>query len=183
MHRMWSGLHSPVPGVSRRARWAATAVPLLVLPSSLWRIAFTGGVPSGRGNVPAWLPMQAYAVLLSILSEVLAFTAVGLIAGWGQTVPRRVPRYGGRPIPVAVAVVPAAAGAVLLTAIWTVAAFAVLTGNKINGEPLPSDYPTRVGGWSSVEFVACYAPLLLWGPLLGALTVWYWRRRVSAEVR
>lgn len=23
----------------------------------------------------------------------------------------------------------------------------------------------------------CYAPLVLWGPLLGAVTVAYWRRR------
>jgi hypothetical protein len=161
LNRLWRAVHCPVPGVPRRARWAAVAVPLLVLPSSMWRIAFIGRDLGGRGDLPAWLPMEAYAVLLSVLSEVLAFAAVGLVAGWGETVPRWVPGWGGRRVPVAMAVLPAAFGAVLLTVAWTGAAYAVATGHKITGQPLPADYPTRIGGWWSLVFIVCYTPLLL----------------------
>jgi hypothetical protein len=36
-------------------------------------------------------------------------------------------------------------------------------------------------GWAAL-MAACYLPLVLWGPLLGAVTWAYYRRRVSAPV-
>jgi hypothetical protein len=33
------------------------------------------------------------------------------------------------------------------------------------------------GDWRGLVAVAAYAPLLLWGPLLGGVTMSYWRRR------
>ena len=34
-----------------------------------------------------------------------------------------------------------------------------------------------VHGWQAVTFAVAYAPLAAWGPLLGLLTVHYYRRR------
>ncbi|QFU97261.1 hypothetical protein KDY119_00755 [Luteimicrobium xylanilyticum] len=164
--RVWHGLHAPVPGVPRWARVAAVVVPLTVLPASLWRVvAITLHVPivdtsttgpDARGTLPTWMPLGVYVVLLSIASELLAFTAVGLVARWGEVVPRRIPGLGGRRVPTSAAVIPAALGATALTALWT---------------------------WVAVSLaLAAYAPLLAWGPLLGALTVAYARRRRSSVV-
>jgi hypothetical protein len=175
--RLWREAHAPVPGVPRWARWAAVIVPLLVVPSSLWRIAFIGQDPAGRGDLPSWTPLPVYGVLLSLLSEALAFTAVGLVAAWGETVPRWLPRWGGRRIPVATALVPAVLGAAVLTVLWTGVAVTVATGHQLTGGQLPANYPTRAGGWQAALFVACYLPLVLWGPLLGALTIAYRRQR------
>ncbi|GAA2099625.1 hypothetical protein GCM10009801_71440 [Streptomyces albiaxialis] len=178
----WRAAHAPVPGVPRWARAAALAVPLTVLPSSLWRVAVLfpglGGDDPGSGSLPAWLPTPVYVVLLSLLSEALAFTAVGLIASWGEVFPRWVPFLRGRRVPTAAAVIPGALGAVALTFLWTVLTLVTeFAGRTIRGEPVPDDYPGVAGGWSEAVFYACYLPLLLWGPLLGAVTVAYWRRR------
>lgn len=37
-----------------------------------------------RGDLPSWIPGELYVIALSISSELLAFTAVGLIAAWGE---------------------------------------------------------------------------------------------------
>ncbi|MFG3253384.1 hypothetical protein [Streptomyces sp. NPDC048172] len=181
----WRAAHAPVPGVPRWAHLAALAVPLTVLPSGLWRIAvFIPGLGEdhGSGNLPAWLPTPVYVVLLSLFSEALAFTAVGLIASWGEVFPRWLPVLRGRRVPTAAAVVPAALGTVALTLLWTVFALVTqISGTTIRGEPVSEDYPGSAGGWSEAVFYACYAPLVLWGPLLGAVTVAYWRRRRAAH--
>jgi hypothetical protein len=53
----------------------------------------TGHAEAGRGRVPAWLPMLVYVILLSIVSEVLAFTAYGLIARWARCSRAGSPAY------------------------------------------------------------------------------------------
>jgi hypothetical protein len=182
----WAAAHAPADGVPRWARAAALAVPFTVLPSSLWRIAVctlhlpiardglagTGG-SSGLPGVPLWL----YVIALSVLSELLAFTAVGLVSPWGEVFPRWVPGLRGHRVPALFAVIPGALGAAILTPLWTWAAVNQLQGRGINGRPLPSDAPLGFSDWQGVVAVAAYAPLLLWGPLLGAVTVSYWRRR------
>ena len=182
----WSAAHASVAGVPRWARIAAYAVPFTVLPSGMWRIAavvfhlpLDGGAVNdgGSGGVPSWLPMEVYVVVLSILSEVLAFTAVGLIARWGEVFPQWIPGLRGRRVPTLAAVIPAALGAATLTALWTVAGVAVVAGRTIEGQPLPVGHFLTTYDWHFVVLVACYAPLLLWGPLLGLVTVAYWRRR------
>jgi len=48
---------------------------------------------------------------------------------------------------------------------------------------IPTRAPKKSTGDRAVDAIgceamlACYAPLLLWGPLLGALTIAYYRRR------
>ncbi|MFI1618054.1 hypothetical protein ACH4VT_13995 [Streptomyces lydicus] len=180
----WAAAHQPVAGVPRWARRAAHAVPWIVLPSGLWRIAAVcAGDDHGRraGDLPSWLPAGVYVVLLSVLCELLAFSTVGLVASWGEVFPRWVPALRGRRVPTAAAVVPAALGATALTALWTVLGVVTeVAGVTLRGAPLPVDYPGAQGGWSAVVFHLCYAPLLLWGPLLAAVTVAYGRRRRTA---
>ncbi|WP_405859632.1 hypothetical protein OG361_33800 [Streptomyces sp. NBC_00090] len=102
----WRAAHEPVPGVSRRIRLVAYAVPFTVLPASLWRLpaAFDAGIGIGE---------RLYVVFLSVFSEAVAFTAMGLIARWGEVVPGWVPILRGRRIPPAAVLVPAAPGGVL----------------------------------------------------------------------
>jgi hypothetical protein len=184
---VWAAAHATAPGVPRWARCAALAVPCLVLPASLWRIAVcTLGLPIAREGVAASLgsssgvpgvPLGLYVIVLSVFSELIAFTAVGLVARWGEVFPRWVLPLRGRRVPVSFAVIPAALGSVILTLLWTWAAVNQLQGRGINGRPLPGNAPLGFSDWQGILAVACYAPLLLWGPILAALTVSYWRRR------
>jgi hypothetical protein len=158
-----------------------------VLPASLWRIGMEihatiiGTAEAGRGQVPEWMPMLVYVTLLSIGSELLAFTAYGMIARWGEVWPGWIPFLRGRRVPPLAAVVPAALGSFALTALWTWTAVCALFARTIQWRPMQPDNPLRADGWEGWLVVVCYAPLLLWGPLLGALTIAYWRRRSSTR--
>lgn len=182
----WVTAHAPAAGVPRWARVAAYAVPFTVLPSSVWRIAactfhapivrgdvLSGVTSSGVPGMPLWL----YVILLSIASELLAFTAVGLVSTWGEVFPRWIPVLRGRRVPMLGAVVPAALGAAVLTLLWTWMAVSMSLGLRIDGRPQGVAAPVSFGDWKGLVAVAAYAPLLLWGPPLGAVTISYWRRR------
>ncbi|MFJ2894054.1 hypothetical protein ACIO87_04120 [Streptomyces sp. NPDC087218] len=185
----WRRAHAPVPGVPRWARIAAYVIPFAVLPSGLWRIMTVifhigDDATHGRGQLPSWLPGPVYIVALSVLSELLAFTAVGLIAAWGEVFPRWIPLLGGRKVPPLAAVLPAALGAAILTVLWTTAFITSMYGFTIQGTPLPDDFPTEaMHGWQLAFFHLTYIPLLLWGPLLAAVCFAYWRRRCARTVR
>ncbi|WNF31259.1 hypothetical protein RI138_12780 [Streptomyces sp. C11-1] len=164
----------------RWARWVAYAVPLVVLPSGIWRLGVLFAEDKRGGAIEDWA-MNGYVVFLTLVSEILAFTAVGLIARWGEVFPGWVPGLRGRRVPTAAAVVPATIGATILTLIFTITAtVTTVTQSKTNGDPLPTDFPSKAGGWETVYFYASYTPLVLWGPMLGILTYAYWRRRGSA---
>ncbi|OSP27445.1 hypothetical protein B7767_41370 [Streptomyces sp. 13-12-16] len=171
----WRAAHEPVAGVSRRIRLVAYAVPLVVLPSSVWRLPAAFGDDRGLGE-------RTYVVFLSVLSEAFAFTAIGLIARWGEVFPRWIPFLRGRRVPRRAAVLPATIGAASLTLLFTLL-FIVpeVRGTTIRGGDLPADHPSQAGGWEAAWFYVCYAPLTLWGPLLGVLTVAYWKRRSAVE--
>ncbi len=188
----WRSAHDAVDGVQRWARIAALAVPFTVLPAGLWRIAaFTLHLPiidgddrgpgDGQGDLPGWLPLEAYVVVLSLVSARVAFTAVGLIARWGEVFPRWVPVLRGRRVPTMAAVIPASIGAAVLTVLWTVSVVNCLVFQKtIQGRPLPDGFPIHFHSWEGVLGVLAYAPLVAWGPLLAAVTVAYYRRRALA---
>jgi hypothetical protein len=182
----WVAAHAPAAGAPRWAQVAAYAIPLTVLPSSVWRIAAcTFHAPIMRGDPGSDLgssglpgvPLGLYVVLLSIVSELLAFTAVGLVSTWGEVFPRWVPVLRGRRVPTLVAVVPGALGAAVLTLLWTWMAVSMSLGLRLDGRPQAAAAPVSFGDWKGLVAVAAYAPLLLWGPLLGAVTISYWRRR------
>ncbi len=182
----WAAAHVPAAGVPRWARAAALAIPLTVLPSSLWRIAVcTFHAPIVRSDLSSALtssglpgvPLWRYVILLSIVSELLAFAAVGLVSRWGEVVPRWIPVLHGRRVPTLCAVVPATLGATVLTLLWTWTAVSMSLGLRIDGRPPAQHAIVGFTDWQGLVAVAAYAPLLLWGPLLAAVTVSYWRRR------
>ncbi|MEU2157231.1 hypothetical protein ABZ532_19820 [Streptomyces sp. NPDC019396] len=171
----WRAAHEPVTGVSRRMRLAACAVPFIVLPASIWRLPAALDEGFGLGE-------RAYVVALSLLSEVLAFTAIGLIARWGEVFPRWIPFLRGRRVPTMAAVIPAAIGATILILVFTfLFIVSEIRGTSIQGDDLPVGSPTLATGWEAAWYYVCYTPLSLWGPLLAVLTVAYWQRRRAAE--
>ncbi|MFU8850641.1 hypothetical protein ACNAW0_06615 [Micromonospora sp. SL1-18] len=162
--------------------WAvrvAHLIPLAVLPSGLWRVALVAGVPLGayEHGAPArthgW---ESISILsLSVISEALALLSLGLVRPWGEVFPRWLPLLGGRRVPPSFAVTVATAGAVAVTVVWAYATWGMLARDLVvEGDGL---------GFSPAGFallVACYVPLLLWGPLLLALTIAYHHRRCRA---
>jgi hypothetical protein len=140
-----------------------------------------GDLGSGPGSsgLPG-VPLGLYVVLLSIVSELLAFTAVGLVSTWGEVVPRWIPVLRGRRVPTLAAVIPGALGAAALTLLWTWMAVTMSLGLRIDGRPQAAAAPVSFGDWKGLVAVAAYAPLLVWGPLLAAVTISYWRRRRRA---
>jgi hypothetical protein len=156
---------APVP------RWAVVAahlVPLTTLPSSLWRIPVAFGFTMGmveEGDMS--VGESIYILSLSVILESLALLTIGLVRPWGERAPRWIPLIGGRDVPVMPVVWTASLGALALAAIW---AYAFRDFPGLPGVEFSHD------AWR-VLLVACYAPLLLWAPLLLAVTWAYWRRR------
>jgi hypothetical protein len=177
----------------RVPRWIdriAHVVPLLGVPSALWRFAMGFGIPVGfHGSMarlyegPGWVTV--YVTVLNALMEGAAFLTIGLVRPWGEVMPGWVPYIGGRRIPTWAAVVPAAIGVVVLLFLTTQIAFN--WGDPEPNDPDAGNYPSGVAG---VVMYVCYAPLIAWGPLLAVVTVAYCLRRTgrrapreSAEVR
>ena len=178
----WTTAHAAVAGVPRWARLAAYAIPFTVLPSSLWRIAvytFHAPIADGPTHAPSGLPgisLGVYVVLLSLVSEMAAFSGIGLIASWGEVIPRGIPAIGARRVPARAAAAAGALGATGLTLLWSWVAVHLALRQGINGSPLSADVPLDFRDWRGVLAVAAYAPLLLWGPLLAAATIAYYQR-------
>ncbi|GAB3984742.1 hypothetical protein GCM10029978_095260 [Actinoallomurus acanthiterrae] len=182
VRRIAAGLHGrTAPGVPRWAVWAAYATTLTVLPSCLWRIAALNfDVPlleptaePAAGHGPVLVTGLWYVVALSVVSEALAYLAFGLVSEWGEVVPRWIPGIGGRRVPTLAAVIPAGLGsAALLVFPYTLVMLGL--GRMIDGTHHTG---LVVHGWQAVTFAVAYAPLAAWGPLLGLLTVHYYRRR------
>ncbi|MGW4945342.1 hypothetical protein ACWEOZ_27550 [Actinoplanes sp. NPDC004185] len=159
--------------MSRTAVILAHLVPLTVLPSGVWRTLL--GFGFGMGFSPAALEAgdipgrgSVWVFFLTVLTEALALLTIGLVRPWGEIVPDRVPRFGGRRIPPAAVMVPATVGGILLIVIWT---FAV---GRLFVAPVEG-FTGGTGWW--VLLVSCYLPALLWGPLLLSVAYLYHRRR------
>ncbi|MFE6974254.1 hypothetical protein [Streptomyces sp. NPDC057682] len=154
-------------------RWAvrtAHIIPLLTLPSGLWRLWLAGGHRGGYTEagyeamgIDGW--GTVYVIGLSVAVEAAALLTLGLVRPWGERVPEWIPVLGGRRVAVRAAVVPAAAGAVALTVLWS--PFVLWWTVPHHGM---TDTGNLVAG-------LLYLPLVAWGPLLGAVTLSYHRRR------
>lgn len=164
-----------VLGVAAPPRWARRAAVLAALttvPSALWRTAMAAGVPVGvdptyrRANYgfPGWGTF--HVMWLTTLLVGLSFLTLGLVRPWGEVVPRWLPWVGGRHVPPLAAMVPAALGAVALALLWTTV---FLNIGEIFVE-------FGLDGVERLVVGLCYTPLLLWSPLLAAVTVSYARR-------
>lgn len=157
--------------VPRWAHRAAHTVPLLTLPSGLWRIALVIGVPLTNVDPgPFW--ERVYIVALSLVAEGAALLTLGLVQPWGEVAPRWIPWLGGRRIRPMAAFTAAMAGATILTVLWTMIFWRLPRG----------DFFDYFDGYQAVVVVACYLPLLAWGPLLAVVAVAYLRRSISTVV-
>ncbi|WP_216209375.1 hypothetical protein [Amycolatopsis aidingensis] len=163
--------------VPRWAKVAAYAAALSTVPSCLWRIALGLQVPLGFTeaelralDIPG--SGTAYVFGLSVLAQGFALLTLGLVQRWGETIPRWVPALGGRRIPPLAAIIPALLGAVAVTVM--IGQWALSWGDP--SADMPNVALVQDGAYS-VLMTACYAPLLLWGPLLAVVTVHYRRRR------
>lgn len=124
-----------------------------------------GGHPCAAPGRPLW--EVAYIPSLSVISLGLASLTIGLVRPWGEVFPAWLPWIGGRRVPLAFAVTAATAGAVLVAAFIVRAAVA--------GEPSrPLPPGCSPPGWDVLRF---YVPMVLWPPLLLAVTWHHYRRR------
>lgn len=168
-----------MPGTPRWAAIAAWATVACVLPSSVWRIAVGLGAPLGwteerlrLERIPGYGTF--YVSWLSLTSVLAASLTLGLIYRWGQRVPARVPYLGGRLLPLWLAAGSAVVGAVIVAGlVW----LSIAHWSQVSGF---ADRPTS--GWA-LFMAACYAPAVLWAPLLLAVTWAYVRRRASPTFR
>lgn len=163
----------PAPRPAPRwAQRAATLTFLITLPSALWRICMALGLPVGVDPEyqRQWYRFPgrgtAYVFGLTLLLAGLGLLTQGLVRRWGEIAPAWIPAIGGARVPRMAAIVPASAGAVALTLLWAVAIS--------NIDVIFAEYGIE-GGWRIVVII-CYLPLLLWGPLLAAVTASYARR-------
>ena len=156
------------------ARWAVIAAhlaPLLTLPSGLWRFGLAFGasmgvvIDGGPMTVKGW--EFAYVIGLALVSEATALLTIGLVRPWGERAPAWMPLIGGRGVPSGPVVAVALLGSLALIYIWVGAAVAYAEGRLGDG--------FQSSAWEAL-FVTAYAPLLLWGPLVAAVTFDYWRR-------
>ncbi|MGI5525869.1 hypothetical protein ACQEVX_00095 [Streptomyces syringium] len=160
-----------LPGVPRWAALAAYAVPLVTLPSGLWRVALAAGLPVAAEPVrTVWGVL--YVLALTVVSEALALLTLGLVQPWGEVVPRWIPLIGGRAVRPLAAVVPALLGAATLFGLCGWVGY-LQTSNMAAGGITDSAAQQAL-------LVACYAPLLAWAPLLALTAVAYYRRRTTA---
>ncbi len=119
---------------------------------------------------PGW--GTVYVVALTLLLLGLATLTLGLVRRWGEVTPRWMPFVGGKRVPPLAAIVPAAIGALALTAMWV--------GVFLNADDIFVVY--GLAGSSRIVLIACYGPLLLWDPLLAAVTISYARRSLAQRV-
>ncbi|GGS77623.1 hypothetical protein GCM10010222_18650 [Streptomyces tanashiensis] len=144
------------------------------MPSALWRLAIAVGIPVGLArseyevmDAPGWGSLALLG--LSVASEVLAFLTLGLVRGWGEIWPRWIPYLRGRRVPVLAATTAAAFGALATTTYGVLYVYTTFHA-EMEGST-----------WGIWLMNVLYAPLLLWGPLLAAVTVHYHRRRTTTE--
>lgn len=162
----------------RWARWAAWGCLLCVLPSLVWRLAMLAGVDLGfsqaeefRGGVGT----IAYVLALDAAQLGGALLCLGLVAGWGERVPARVPALGGRAIH---RLLPMVAGGI--AAAFLVYVFGTIITSLVRVWTGRLDAWTPDAGMDAGErtlLLIAYIPLMLWPVLLVAALVGYWQRR------
>ncbi|WP_017591688.1 hypothetical protein [Nocardiopsis potens] len=160
----------PVPGRLRAWAHAACAVPLIGwgIPHALWFL----GVPFGIGAEGAAAIRQdigAGLALALVLVPVLAGQlAAGLAHPWGQVLPRRLPRWGGRAVPRRLVLLPAGAVAAALTAYGAISTWTLVRA-LVEGE---ADAASVAADWAVSGTLLVF---LAWGLALGAAVAEYAR--------
>lgn len=170
--------------VPKAIRALAVLIALLPVPSTLWRLFHIFGVNLGllgpplleRSGGPSFAYGVLYLLFLCAFTCGAAYLAIGLVARWGEVFPRWVPVLGGRNVPRRPAFLIAVAGGIAVIFIT-----APLVSNVLQVVVDPTHAVLGRFSWWAWRwlFVACYAPLALWGPLLLIVAVHYYRRRGS----
>lgn len=157
------------------SRWgiaAAYAAFLVVVPSAVWRAAVVWGWLPGTGALRSDILATSgagYVLGLSVVQLLTGFLAVGLVSRWGVEV------LGWRPNRFAV-LAAALLGALGATLIFTV---------SMTTELLSGARPDKglVTGSALDLMIVCYAPIVLWGPLVGVAAFDYARRTRRSATR
>ncbi|MEV5569072.1 hypothetical protein AB0L06_03425 [Spirillospora sp. NPDC052269] len=155
-------------------RWAlrlAYAMPLLLLPSCMWRLPFAFNFPMGQVQdigMPRLAISIPYVFGLSILTEVSALAAIGLVSRWGEVLPAWVPIVGGRRVPPMLVVIPVAISGLALTSVTVM--MGLTWSGVVEGVPYENIW------WEALAKTAV-TPIAAWGPILLALTAAYHLRR------
>ncbi|MFI1419934.1 hypothetical protein ACH4VX_18450 [Streptomyces sp. NPDC020731] len=169
-----SDTERPVP------RWAmrlAYALPLLLLPSCLWRLPFALHFEMGQiGEIgmPTYWVSIPYVLGLSVLSELTAILTIGLVRGWGEVAPAWIPIIGGKRVRPMAAVVPAVLGGLVLTLLFT--AVPIGDGRRLAPYGIIDTVEYTNAFWQTLATV-CVTPIAAWGPITIALAIAYYRRR------
>jgi hypothetical protein len=151
----------------RAGRRFVTVAVLATLPYDVTRIAWFLGWPLGitdefLESLRDPPELLVVGVALGLLSTGGAALTHGLVAGWGQRVPRWIPRLAGRRVPVMLAVVPAT-----LVTVTLPPASLIFVQPRINGGFEMANW----GTWLPSMF------WLLWAVGLGGATWTYYHRR------
>ncbi|WP_129663846.1 hypothetical protein [Phytoactinopolyspora endophytica] len=172
--------HDTAPGTPRWAIRAAHVISLVTLPAALWRLGIIVGIPWGYDR--AWIERSqldtldgaAYLLGLSVVSEIAALCSYALVQRWGEVMPPWAWPLRGWAIPAWLPAVCGVLGGVAMTAMWTVGtAVLAMSGTAFDSQMEP-------GAATTVQLLA-YAPMVVWGPLLLALSFQYSRRRARTS--
>lgn len=149
---------------ARPAVYVAAAIPALY---AVTRWIWVAGLPLGideevhaAGMTDGSLWSGAWLASFALVGTVLT---LGLVQRWGEVFPRWVPVLGGRPVPVALAVVPATVVAALVTS----GGLGLIKAGITDGMVVSDD-------WAAVGPALLWP---LWGVALGWGTLAYWLRR------
>jgi hypothetical protein len=154
------------PALLRWGRWAVAVACLAPLPYEITRVAWFLGIPLGitpdflrmMQDTPGMLDVGLGCAAASTAGGVLTH---GLVRRWGEIYPRWIWFKAGRPVPPALAIVPASVVAITLIP----AGLMLLWTMNVQG-----GWALSVPSWL----------WLLWGVALGAATVLYYLRRRPA---
>jgi hypothetical protein len=181
--RLASALRSPGRNPARGGRsvaWAAALLALLyAVPRLLWAAGSTVGLDASTAAMVASPEGRSRELVFAVAAMGGGLLTLGLTYRWGESIPAAVPVLGGRRVPAALAIVPAAVVAVALTAaglaMWRMLAAAVLAG------PQAGDAATDPANWGAWIGNLAWLP---WGLTLALATRAYRARRaVAAEDR
>lgn len=148
------------------AAWGAF---LATVPSAVWRVLMIVGLMPGTQELRqfeiAGDPALAYGYVfaLSVVQLTTGFLTIGLVRPWGE-------RFLGRRVPITPVLVVATLGGLAVVWLFDIGIIGALLAGQRPDAGLVSGVPLAI-------MVACYAPILLWGPLELLATVGYWLRR------
>ena len=148
------------------AAWGAF---LVTVPSALWRVLMIVGLVPGTQELREFemagdgVLAYGYVFALSFVQLTTGFLAVGLVRPWGE-------RFLGRRVPRTPVLIVATLGGLAVVWLFDIS----MAGALLDGERPDANL---VSGVPLAVMVACYAPILLWGPLELLATVGYGLRR------